>query len=82
MVVCLWGGSATCANLLCHKTLGTPLHPRTRVSEAMQAEQEERRLVVQRKTYCRVCGKWLGDSILVVLPDNTPLHKFCYRGAL
>ncbi len=47
-----------------------------------QADQEERQVVVQRKTYCRVCGKWLGDSILVILPDNTPIHKYCYRAKL
>lgn len=46
------------------------------------ADQEERQVVVQRKTYCRVCGKWLGDSILVILPDNTPIHKYCYRAKL
>ena len=41
------------------------------------ATEQERHCVVQRNTFCRVCDKRLGDSVIVIQPDNTPIHFSC-----
>jgi hypothetical protein len=46
----------------------------------VQANEEKRHSVVERTTYCHVCDRRIGDSILVVQPDGACVHFKCFRG--